>query len=208
MSREKCTQESFNRDVASHEMEIIRDEGLYRHVRFKRPGTTDMMFSLVTFPGTLVYHGDMGCYVFSRVPDMFQFFRRPGGAAGINPGYWSEKLDATSTYGNGHREFSPARFREWVTGQLDSHEATDELREDVREQVLSRADDGEFWAMHALADYEPCDQADRHVLELDGFDSKDYTFHFLWCCYALVWAISFYDEHAAAARQLAAGAVV
>ena len=96
MTRES-TEADFLKDVAAHEMEILRDDGVYRHIRFKKPGTWCMHFDLVTWPGYLAYSGDMGCYVFSRLNDMFEFFRtdreylqRDGRQLCINLCYWSE----------------------------------------------------------------------------------------------------------------------
>ncbi len=69
------TEQSFLEAVAKHEMHVLHEDGLYRHIRFKKPGTSCMHFDLITYPGYLVYSGDMGCYVFSRLPDMFELFR-------------------------------------------------------------------------------------------------------------------------------------
>ena len=88
--------ERFERDIAEHQVKVIRDDGVYRHLRFKRPNDGNMYFDLVTWPGHLCYTGDMGDYLFERTEDMFQFFQasvhRP--FPDINPGYWQEKLEA------------------------------------------------------------------------------------------------------------------
>lgn len=42
--------EFFDRDIAQHQMEVIRDDGVNRHLRFKRPGTMCMHFDLLTWP--------------------------------------------------------------------------------------------------------------------------------------------------------------
>ncbi len=85
--------EDFQRDVAGHEMAVLRDDGLWRHLRFARPDRGAYWFEIVTWPGGLAVCGDNGGgYVFRRCDDMFSFFRANGHDAGINPGYWSEKL--------------------------------------------------------------------------------------------------------------------
>lgn len=61
-------------DLETHEMHVLHDDGLYRHIRFKRPGTLMYHFDLITWPGVLAVNGDMGSYMFSRVTDMFTFF--------------------------------------------------------------------------------------------------------------------------------------
>ncbi|MBN7389249.1 hypothetical protein I3U52_24390 [Mycobacteroides abscessus subsp. abscessus] len=74
----------------NHKMTVLRDDDLYRHVRFAEPGTSIWHFDLVTWPGHLVISGDIGGYHFARLPDMFEFFRKPVGY--INAHYWAEKL--------------------------------------------------------------------------------------------------------------------
>lgn len=81
------TRETFLKDVANHEMQINLDNELLRHIVFRRPSTTSMLFSLTTTPGRLIYAGDMGCFVFQRLPDMFAFFRRRSEADLPNFGY-------------------------------------------------------------------------------------------------------------------------
>lgn len=116
------TQEKFLREVAGHGMTIIRDDGVHRHVRFKRPDTICAHFDLVTWPGYLCYSGDMGTFVFSRLNDMFEFFRRSHkeNLFAIDHHYWAEKVEAGDqrSRGDGVREFSKAKFdagvRQWV----------------------------------------------------------------------------------------------
>lgn len=84
----------FRVDTARHQMTVLRDDGLYRHLRFgNERGVGEYWFELVTWPGALTISGDMGGYTFRRVEDMFTFFRGSRHYSGINPGYWSEKLD-------------------------------------------------------------------------------------------------------------------
>lgn len=90
---EKETAERFKRDTAQHVMTVLHDDGLYRHLRFGNPGSSFYWFDIVTWPGSLAFRGDMdGGYIFSRVTDMFMFFRRNGNSHGINPHYWAQKL--------------------------------------------------------------------------------------------------------------------
>jgi len=120
----ELTEASFLKDVATHEMQLLRDDGVYRHLRFKRPGTVCMYFDLITWPGFLCYTGDMGTFVFTRLRDMFEFFRtdreyaqrRGDRQLFVNHGYWSEKLVAVdSQRRNGSAmEFSEALLRAYV----------------------------------------------------------------------------------------------
>lgn len=100
MSTNEPTEASFLRDVAKHEMTVIHDAGEIRHLRFGRPSDSNMHFNITTVPGYLMFTGDMGALTFTRLRDMFEFFRwKADGPLGINRQYWSEKLIAASCSG-------------------------------------------------------------------------------------------------------------
>lgn len=197
--------ERFPQDIAQHVVTILRDDGVYRHLRCARPGSGVMAFEIVTWPGRLAYCGDMGAYVFERLPDMFTFFRadtdRPGC---INPSYWAEKVAALDR--DGITEYSPAKFRAAIEEHLaefieDRGMAEDEatrLREEV--EVSIRYQDEDEWSARAAAD--GFKHHGRRVFS-DFYEIKlhEYTFRFLWCCQALVWAIARYDEQKARTAQ-------
>lgn len=87
----------FAADTTNHQLTVLHDDGLYRHLRFTAPEGGFYWFDLVTWPGKLAVVGGFGDgYVFSRVEDMFTFFRTPtlvdDNPNGINPGYWAEKV--------------------------------------------------------------------------------------------------------------------
>ena len=200
-----CTEARFLRDVVEHEMVVIRDNGVSRHLRFHKPGTYCMHFDLITWPGYLCYTGDMGTYVFQRLEDMFEFFRtdrkhmhlRDGKTLAINLSYWGEKLEAVDRHG-GYREWSKekfeARVREDFTRWLEDEEIarTDELQDRFDAEVLGAMEDGKVAAYQAAQGFE-----------IDGWfpfqdwwevNSDEYTSQFIWCCYALAWGIQKYDE--------------
>jgi hypothetical protein len=191
--------EQFTRDIATHQMHVIRDDGVHRHIRFKRPDTMCMHFDLITWPGYLCYTGDMGTYVFQRLNDMFTFFRRGEnrGHYRIDLRYWAEKLEA-SDRGDGVREWTAEKFKAEVRDRFEQDTSDEEewpaerkaeLWSEIEEQVCAAADDSEHHAWVALWE-----------LEHDGFrfqdwerDCKVWTHRFLWCCHALEWAIATYD---------------
>src|SRR5690606_19663157 len=85
----------FANDTADHQMTVLHDDGVYRHLLFRDPQHSFNWFELITTPGQLVFSGDGDSYVFRRTTDMFDFFRSGiyrDGSLNINPGYWSEKL--------------------------------------------------------------------------------------------------------------------
>jgi hypothetical protein len=199
--KDACTVEQFLADVSTHTISIKRDEGVYRHITCRKPGTTCYGFDIITWPGYLAYTGDMGSFTFSRVDDMFTFFRTGISKDDqmvrecINLHYWSEKLQAVDRT-DGFQQYSPERFVEIIMDNLnDDEDATPELREAIKEEVLSAADDGPQAAYNAATDFECYGIA--HFS--DGWVGVcyAYTFGFIWCCYALVWGIRKYDEYKA-----------
>jgi|HubBroStandDraft_2_1064218.scaffolds.fasta_scaffold12081_7 predicted HAD superfamily Cof-like phosphohydrolase len=108
----------FAQNTAAHEMTVLRDDGLYRHLRFfgvttmpdgKVSRTSAYWFELVAWPGGLVINGDMGSAHFTCTDDMFGFFR--GGRGRINPGYWAEKAGSGR---DGLCRYDEDRFRQLV----------------------------------------------------------------------------------------------
>ncbi len=208
------TEASFLKDVATHQMIVIRDEGVHRHIRFKRPDTTNYYFDLITWPGCLCYTGDMGTYVFQRLEDMFEFFRtdreykrlRDGQKLAINLSYWSEKLIAVDgrRTGGSAIEFSEEKFRRvvqetrrgWIRDHY--HQTTKAQRRDlwgaIDDEVLAHSDEGEHEADMAAYNFSHR-LGDSHFEFTDFWDHdfNDYTYHFVWCCYALAWGIQQYD---------------
>lgn len=62
--------------VSEHKMVIIKDNEVYRHLRFQRSDTSDKCFDVITWPYHLCYTGDMGTYVFGFGSyDMFDVLR-------------------------------------------------------------------------------------------------------------------------------------
>jgi hypothetical protein len=215
------TKERFQRDVAEHVMEVLKDDGLHRHIRFRKPGTMCMHFDLITWPGYLCYTGDMGTYVFRRLEDMFEFFRAPSSRYfdnnpldRIDHRYWAEKLEA-SDKGDGHTQFDPAAFKRAIEVQRRrlfveyGKHMNDLARQDFwasLDDLIDRAVDGEGAALAAVFDWEfyvhePQDiirAMKRHVLRIDPYEfpqCRTYTHRFTWCCYALRWGIHLYDQH-------------
>jgi hypothetical protein len=205
------TEQQFLKEVEKHVMEVLRDDGVYRHIRFREPGTMMQHFDLITWPGYLCYCGDMGTYVFTRLEDMFQFFRtdRHGNdRLYTNKSYWSEKLIAVDGHRDGGKakEFSPDKFRtvvnrfrvQWMRTAKErdwlDKEQRRELWQAVDDLVLYRIDDGEHYAMNAAYEFTHR-VAGREFSFQDFWDHTftEYTHRFVWCCFALAWGIKQYD---------------
>ncbi len=180
----------FEKDVADHVLTVKHEAGLYRHLYFGKPGDGNMAFSVVTWPGWLCYSGDMGTYVFSRLPDMFAFFRRPEGELSINPDYWAQKCEGADKV-DGIRAYDPELFRAEVAEWLDAAEASPETREEVEALVLAHAEDGEVLAREAVCDFKAGDGFEFR--DFHEADCRRFTFRFLWCLHAVVWGIRQWD---------------
>lgn len=202
----KCAEEQFIKDVSNHRMNIFHSEGVYRHVGFRQPNTGNMWFDLVTWPGFLTISGDMGTWTFSRTPDMFRFFRDD--KMRINPSYWGEKLQHGNYGGrDGAKVWDEDAFKASLIAHLDNYDWEDGNRAAVEEAISEDVfrQDGKWEMMLAareftyqLPDYkfqfDPCDLPDGMV----------YSFHFIWCLYAIVWGIQKFDngdEPATSQRQ-------
>ncbi len=191
----------FLADVSKHAMTIAMDDGVYRHVRFRQPSNSNMWFDVVTWPGVLVIHGDMGSWTFSRVQDMFTFFRDE--KLRINQSYWAEKLQHGTHGGrDGARVWSDDLFREQLLNRVkDSGLDGEDLKavtDALREEVLCR--DNKYELLIAARDFSckiPSRESERYgKFQFDSCelpDGKEYAYHFVWCLYAIVWAIQQYD---------------
>ncbi len=190
---DRPSEREFLRNVKAHQMTVLRDEGVDRHLRFKSPHTSNQYFDLITWRGSLCFTGDMGTFVFSRIPDMFEFFRdeHAKGRLRINTGYWAEKLDAADRRTGGYEKFSPDKFRKEVKRYAREAGASRAIQRAIAEKVLTRADDGEQFAYEAACGFQEDGFSLQDFYEID---CREYTYHFVWCCYAIVWAIKQYDK--------------
>lgn len=195
----------FQEDTTEHELTILKDDGKYRHIRFGKKGSSFYAINITTWPGYLTVTGDMGDYVFTRLSDMFEFFR---GKDSINPGYWGEKLVAEPRGSEHGKKWSNEAFKRDVHQYLENNlEPLEELEGEellaniaIRQEIREGIKDISFKeeADHFIANFDKLD------FQFDSFyeyDSTEYTHQFLWICYAIVEVIKRYD--AAKAEQAA-----
>jgi hypothetical protein len=214
--------------VKDHVMEIMHDDGIYRHVVFKRPNTGCMSYSLTTTPGRLIYAGDMGCFVFERTRDMFSFFRADKHEREPNFGYWHEKLVAIDRHGSQDHNVDAfrANLEEYETDDLTDAQK-EEVKEFIETVVCTFEEEGPPVAYKEVYDFSltedlphPLTEVDRILRQTtrksrrpffqDFFERSDeiYTLHYEWACHAIQYGIRVYDEFqamlAAKSRQSAA----
>lgn len=208
--REQDMAERFARETAKHEMTVLHDDGLYRHLRFQQPGTSMYWFELVTWPGKLAFAGDVDGYAFSCTTDMLGFFRQSSWNGGINPTYWDEKViasrDSVMTY-------SQDLFNQQVADDLKEAEqdwpgVTAAWNEKVNDFFADYNTEYEHDARAALNNFEFWLGDDSgepfRFRDTDEWQLKDHNWTFLWCCHAIVWGISQYDAKKATLVSVAA----
>lgn len=193
------SKERFDNEVERHELSVLRDDDLYRHLRFRRPDTITYWFDILTWPGYLAVVGDCGDFVFARTRDMMDFFAADHGR--INPQYWSEKLraprpDAALTFS--HDKLVIA-LKEWfkeqdydMSGNLLGATGRQALWEAIDRQIIN-VSWSEAEAVQHLRDF----QHKGHLYLIDSaweWNLREYDWSFLWCCWAIVWGIRVYRE--------------
>jgi len=209
MLDQKEIKERFLKETKNHKMEVLMDNGLYRHLKFTNEGSQVYRFDIHTWPGYLCICQDMGTYVFSRVSDMFEFFDSDiNKEYAINPHYWGEKLQAVDGNRNapGYEEFSQEIFEEHVWEEFkqfaEEHEDQPKelaaLKEALEEEVIDMSHDGNTRAYDAAMQFrwESDDDKTMKFNMCDFWDHSctDYTYHYIWILYAIVYGIGQYEE--------------
>jgi hypothetical protein len=174
-------------------MSVFHDNGIYRHLRFAADNehSWNQWFEIITWPGSLAVHGDMGSWMFNRVEDMFTLFRRPDGK--INPSYWAEKLQASSKFGGPEVRFSIDAFKEEVLDSLDGYSLSESKKKAIKKAVKERVFiyDDEQDVRSELDRFQHGEFRFSDTWEIRG---QEWSTHFIWCLHAIVWAIAQYDS--------------
>lgn len=200
------TQEQFDKDMATWTMEALRDDGLYRHLRFRLAGGGFRWFDIVTWPCKLVITGDCETFAFTSTTDMFEFFRQ--GGQRINPGYWQEKIvdgreravgfDADRFRDEVRRRRREA-MREWKAdgmGKDDRRDAWEAIESEVIEMIDDRHEAVACATVSNFDHYWYDSRHESHRITVDTDEwprCRGFDFHYIWCCRAIAWAIAQYD---------------
>lgn len=191
----------FLRDTRDHRLTIHQNEGVYRHMTMARPGSSVCHFNVTTFPGYLVFTGDMGCFTFSRTNDMFGFMdigdRWNDARPSIDYHYWSEKCRAEDTNSSGREEFDSHAFTTAVRTLLREHMSDKDMPLSDRKTIV---DDARFNVLQDFGDYTEATEAARHwrcpiTGEHPLYDAWDYgpflkpSYSFRWACWAIAYTI-------------------
>lgn len=193
---ERMVKQRIINDLANHRITLKHSDGMYRHWRCQQPGTWNLGFDIITWPGSLCYTGDMGDYLFQRTHDMVEFMRQ----ASMSYSYAAEKCVAHD-----------GRLKEF------RHELFEELLQNyVADRGLEGAEESELASVRrkiddlreaAKGDYDTPQEVMQAIYESGLWDGCDmpsceaWTFHFLWGLHAIKW---FCDSLAAGVNQSAA----
>ncbi len=199
----ELTEEKFLGDVKDHQIYILKDDGVYRHLVFMNAnGSSCQKFELVTFPGCLVYTGNMGCYTFRRELDMFHLFNKKK----INPSYWGEKCTSEDSY-SGMVEYSKEVFgnevekwiKDWAHDQraegVEEEVISSEL-ERIEDEILAEGPTNEYEARDLIYAYTPTENFPGTCpINFDDFweiKLTEATHRYLWACHAIRWGVEQY----------------
>lgn len=164
---------------------------MHRHLSCSNGGSWHQRFDVVSYPGHLVFSGDMGSFIFRRETDMFAWFHSAT-IEWLSADYVGQKVQA----GQG-KEFSPGVFREVVNTIRDDwaecgyddqypEEFAEAFDEDGYAHITFKEETHEFLRGLSVGPHE---KTEWYEYDLDG-----YTFQFIWALRAMRWAISTYYE--------------
>ena len=194
------TLEAFLETVKDHELTVNIDQGVFRDLTVKTPDSVHRSYHITTRPNSLIFTGDMGSFVFTRLNDMFRFFRSD--EYKINPDYWAEKVQAQDMR-SGVKAFDSKHANQSLKDALSTYLSENKYSLDEQEIIeANNAVDSvdcssqttfensmEQWDSEFSGGFSP-----SYYFDTDG---ETYTYRYLWCCYAIVHAIKLYDAQKA-----------
>lgn len=199
----------FEADVAEHVLDVKYDNGLYRHLVFCKASPSFLYrFEVSTWPGYIAIVGDMGSYLFSRVEDMFEFFRGRTRGPFLDLSYLAGKLQAADKNGGiSHwieAERSVQKLVEILRDALDEAVPTETIDAVVAE-FMEHAESDEIETVEDVyrvaMDFEPRTDIGREspfgALWEQGTLFYEWSYHFQWCVFALAYAVEQYDNRKA-----------
>lgn len=173
----------FIQDTARHQLTVLHDQGLYRHLRWAVPGSGINAVEITTIPGALFVSGDMGSWSFQRhgTDDLLRtgFF-----TGGPRYGYWASKCEAADRR-VGLREFSPEALKATVDSYIEDWADGDESARfnlGQETETILEAETVED-AFERLAGFS---YAGLHFDDVDDASVTEFTFQYRWICRALV----------------------
>ena len=211
-SRQVEDRQKYVGRTKSHHMTILQDDGVYRHIRMANPKNSSYAFNVTTIPGYLIFTGDTGSYVFSRLYDMFEFHRIKWDweTPSIDYRYWSEKCEASAKHG-GTKEFDEDAFKQAAIREFWNHDWPDhktrryEWTLYIRDIISANHQSGDE-SIRAMIDYSyhrysVSEWGNSKSEDVNPFhDFYEYgrfekpSFRLKWACWAIAHTIRDYDR--------------
>lgn len=204
----------FETEIRGHTMEVLRNDDVYRHLRFRNRKDSAYWFEIHTGPNFLLFRGDGDSYVFSNGDsDMFRSFRHSiykDGSLHPDPGYWTQKLSSSEQA----EKWDTDVFQEDLEKQIadlveqeilpERHEKR--FREDVEAHLMYEDLYSADLVIKCLMEFDfYFDKADRfdpkHEPDLD-FDEcwewvtkcTEYDWWYLWALHGICWGVHQFDK--------------
>lgn len=196
---------SFKQGTKGHQLAVLHDDGLYRHLRFQTPGNgSSYGYDLITWPYNLTIRaGWTFTFSIDATEDMLDLFRRTAFPGEINPSYWQEKVTAGRDQIESFSEELLKKAIEDTVQQWEQGGPVEGLREAVQEHFFGE------WPEYSLERREEANRAlndfsfkPRNAKPGDypySFDDwwewrlTEYSPGFLWCCHAIRHGVSLYE---------------
>jgi hypothetical protein len=184
----------FARDTAKHEMTVLHEDGLYRHLKFMNSENDRWgAFQLITWPYNLVvktgwtFHFDINATV-----DMFDLFRNTSFSGEINPSYWQEKARAGRDEIEGFRlDLFEQQVKAHVVAAIREGDAPRGIGAEVTRDIFEWGDiTHEAGARKELEDFQYEGWTFGDTRE---WNFRDFTPGFLHSCYAIRHGIDLWD---------------
>lgn len=202
------TKEEFLYSVQDHELIINLDQDNFRDITLRNPESNDKIFHISSRPYYLTICGDMGTFVFSRSEDMFRFFRNDD--LGIQPCYYHEKLqsvdkickslefdcDSIIDRLNEYLEMFEENSNEYIGETIyDTQEYCPETAKQAIDRFIKYTERSEVEYVYEINNWDSDASGGMELTDFwDGFSGMGYTYHYIWCLYAITYAIKLYDE--------------
>jgi RecG-like helicase len=210
--KKEITEQTFLNDVKDHKLEIINDTNDIISLKFKRPNECYYHFEITTWENHLCISGDMGTYVFKRVKNMFNFFRMDDydfnydkeKTLQINPYYWHQKLVSQDVHSPA-MEFSTDLFQNRIKEILNDYCKENDMDDEFKQSCLQEMEEDFLYSDNEHEAREGVERFNSYDENIDEFakflkqdfweeEFEDYSIHFIWCLYAIVWGIKQYDN--------------
>jgi hypothetical protein len=204
----------FTSEVRDHKMKVLRNDKVYRHLRFMDPKNSAYWFEIHTGPNFLLFRGDGDSYVFSNGDqDMFRSFRNSIGKNGSlhpDPGYWTQKLSSSEQAEKWDTDTFQEDLAQYITDMVEQDVVPKEHEERLRQEVENHL---------MYEDLHAADLAIRTLLEFDfyfnepdRYDSTktpdfefdecyewittctEYDWWYLWALHGICWGIHQFDK--------------